>query len=106
MGVVAVRDVALPSGCATSAVSWWVLLLSSFLGYGCSSLSKWSLTWHTQMGVPRQWASSSPLAVPGLLAFVVEKLVVDMADPDGCARSVWWSVLLSPSARLVSLAVS
>ena len=105
MGVVTVRDVALPSGCATSAVSWWVSSSSSFLGYGRPSLSKWSLTWHTRMGVPRQWALSSPLAVPGLLAFVVEKLV-DVAHPDGCATSVWWSVLLSPSARLVSLAVS
>ena len=105
MGVVTVRDVALPSGCATSAVSWWVSSSSSFLGYGHSSLSKWLLMWHTRMGVPHQWALSLPLAVPGLLAFVVEKLVVDVAHPDGCATSVW-SVLSSPSAWLVSLAVS
>ena len=105
MGVVAVCDVALPSGYATSAVLWWVSSLSSFLGYGCSSLSKWLLMWHTQMGLPHQWASSSPLTVPGLLAFVVEKLVVGVAHPDGCATLVWWSVLLSPSARLVLLAV-
>ena len=90
MGVIAVRDVAPPSGCATSAISWWVLLSSLFLGYGHSSLSKGSLMWHTWMGVPHQWVLLSPLIIPGFLAFVVEKLAVDVAHLDGCAMSVWW----------------
>ena len=90
MGVIVVCDVAPPSGCATSAISWWVSSSSSFLGYGHSSLSKGSLTWHTQMGMPHQWVSSSPLVVPRFLVFVVEKLAVDVAHLDGCATLVWW----------------
>ena len=47
-----------------------------------------------------------PLSFPGSWAFIVERVVIDMAHPDGHAMSaVWWWVSWSASASLASLSM-